>query len=110
MGLPPELAAYCEPAMALSFMMAAFWSCTALFRGLLAKARTTTSLAASGILRILTAVCAGAISLVMPELNGAVLGVGAWILSYAVETAVSSWRLSRLGWYVEASPSPVPTR
>ena len=101
MGLPSELAAYCEPAMAFSFVMAAFWSCTALFRGLLAKARTTRSLAASGVLRIVTAAIAGSISLAHPDLNGALLGVGAWVLSFAVETAVSSWRLRKLGWYVE---------
>lgn len=101
MGLPPNLAAYCEPAIKFTFAMAAFWACTALFRGLLAKARTTTSLAASGLLRILTAVIAGAVSLAYPELNGGLLGVGAWVLSYLVEATVSSWRLRRLGWFVE---------
>ena len=35
------------------------------------------------------------------DLNGATLGVVAWILSYAVETAVSTWRLRKLGWYVQ---------
>jgi hypothetical protein len=101
-GLTPELAAYCEPALKLSFVMAAFWSCTALFRGLLAKARTTKSLAASGILRIVTAAGAGFISLSFPDLNGALFGLVAWVLSYVVETIISSWRLNRLGWYVEA--------
>ena len=36
-----------------------------------------------------------------PDLNGATLGVVAWMLSYAVEAAVSTWRLRRLGWYAE---------
>jgi progressive ankylosis protein len=102
MGLPPELAAYCEPAMGISFVMAAFWSSTALFRGLLAKARTTTSLAASGALRVLTAALAGSIILAYPDINGALLGVSAWVLSYVVEAIVSSWRLRKLGWFVEA--------
>jgi hypothetical protein len=101
MGLTPELASYSGPAMAISFFMATFWGCTALFRGLLAKARTTGSLAASGVLRIVTAAAAGSIALANPDLNGAALGVVAWILSYAVETAVSTWRLGKLGWYVE---------
>ncbi|MEM6499940.1 MAG: hypothetical protein AAF709_24925, partial [Pseudomonadota bacterium] len=101
MGLTPELAAYCEPALAVSFVMAAFWSSTALFRGLLAKARTTKSLAASGILRIGVAASAGSLSIVYPELNGALLGVSAWILSYAIETTISGWRLQRLGWYAK---------
>ena len=102
MGLTPELAAYSQPAMAISFLMAAFWGCTALFRGLLAKAGMTGSLAASGVLRIVTAAAAGSIVLANPDLNGAALGVAAWILSYAVEAAVSTWRLHKLGWYVKA--------
>ena len=102
MGLPPSLAAYCEPALTISIAMAAFWGCTALFRGLLAKARTTKSLAASGVLRVLTAAAVGFLSLGHSELNGALLGVAAWVTSYAVETAISTWRLRRLGWYIEA--------
>ena len=101
MGLTPELAAYCVPAMGIAFLMAAFWSTTALFRGLLAKARTTTSLAVSGTLRIVTAGGLACLSLPYPELNGALLGVAAWIGSYVVEAMFSAWRLRRLGWYVE---------
>jgi O-antigen/teichoic acid export membrane protein len=99
MALTPELAAYSAPALILSFVLAPFWSTTALFRGLLAKARSTGSLAASGVLRILSAMAAGSVALVLPGVNGAVLGVAAWILSYAVEAAISTWRLRRLGWY-----------
>ena len=101
MGLTPQLARYCEPALAVSFVMAAFWSMTALFRGFLARARTTKSLAASGVLRIMVAAVAGSISIVYPHVNGALLGIGAWILSYALETAISTWRLRALGWFVE---------
>ena len=101
MGLTPELAQYCEPAMRVAFLMAAFWSATALFRGLLAKARTTTSLAVSGSLRIAAAALVGALSLVYPDVNGALLGISAWIFSYSIEAAFSSWRLSKLGWFVE---------
>ncbi len=101
MGLTPELASYAEPALAISFAMAAFWGCTALFRGLLAKARSTGSLAASGVLRIVTAAITSSIALTNPDTNGAALGIAAWILSYVVEAAVSTWRLRQLGWYVE---------
>jgi hypothetical protein len=41
------------------------------------------------------------IALANLDTNGATLGIAAWILSYAVESAVSAWRLRRLGWYVE---------
>src|SRR5262245_21745153 len=54
-ALTPELASYAEPALAISLAVAAFWGCTALFRGLLAKALTTGSLAASRLVRIVTA-------------------------------------------------------
>jgi hypothetical protein len=101
MGLTPELAAYCEPAVRICFLMAAFWALTSLFRGLLAKARTTTSLAVSGVLRITSAVIASSLSLIYPEQNGALLGVAAWIFSYMVESAFSGWRLVKLGWYVQ---------
>lgn len=101
MGLTPELAAYMGSAMAISFAMAGFWGATSLFRGLLATARTTRSLAASGVLRVLTAAVAASIAVFNPALNGATLGVVAWILSYAVEASVSMWRLRRLGWYVK---------
>jgi progressive ankylosis protein len=47
-GLTPELASYAEPALAISFTMVAFWGCTALFRGLLAKALTTDHLRPAG--------------------------------------------------------------
>jgi hypothetical protein len=101
MGLTPELTAYCEPAVGAAFTMAAFWACAALFRGLLAKARTTTSLAIAGVLRVVTAVAAGSISLGYPDLNGGLMGVGAWVLSYVVESCLSGWRLRRMGWFVE---------
>jgi progressive ankylosis protein len=102
MGLTPELAAYCAPAVGIAFLMAAFWSSAALFRGLLAKARTTTSLAFSGSLRIITAGLIASLSLAYADFNGALLGVAAWIGSYVVEALFSAWRLRRLGWYTEA--------
>jgi len=106
MGLTPELAAYARPALILSLILAPFWSLAALFRGLLARARTTGSLAASGILRIASAAAASSITLSMPELNGAFLGVAVWTLSHSVETAISTWRLRRLGWFVDTKPAP----
>lgn len=102
MGLTPALTIYCEPAMGAAFTMAVFWACTALFRGLLAKARTTSSLATAGVLRVVTAVAAGSISLSYPDLNGGLLGVCAWVLSYVVESGLSGWRLRRIGWFAGA--------
>lgn len=47
-ALTPALASYTEPALAISFALAAFWACTARIRGSLAMAITTGSLTASG--------------------------------------------------------------
>ncbi|MGD9803518.1 MAG: hypothetical protein AB7E81_18750 [Hyphomicrobiaceae bacterium] len=105
MGLTPELATYAAPALVLSLILAPFWSLAALFRGLLAKARTTGSLAASGILRILSAAVASSTMIAWPDVNGAFVGVLVWTLSHAVETAISTWRLRRLGWFVEVHPA-----
>jgi hypothetical protein len=52
------------------------------------------------VLRIATAAAAVSISLTRPELNGGLLGVAAWVFSYAVETSLSLWRLRRLGWFI----------
>jgi Na+-driven multidrug efflux pump len=101
MGLTGDLAAMSEPALAAGFAMVTFWACAALFRGLLAKARTTRSLAVGGLMRIATAGVVGALVLAYPNVNGPLLGIIAWIVSYAVETAISAWRLHRLGWYVQ---------
>jgi Na+-driven multidrug efflux pump len=97
MGLTPELSAYCAPAMKLAFLMAIFWALAAYCRGLLAGARSTTLLAFTGALRVGTVAAVGALSLAVAGINGAVLGLAAWVLAYAMETAVLGWRLRRPG-------------
>ncbi|MDX1433471.1 MAG: hypothetical protein R3286_13590 [Gammaproteobacteria bacterium] len=95
MGLTRELSAYCAEALRLAFAMAFFWAIAAFFRGLLAGARSTTMLAASGALRVLAVAALGSVTIFHPDLNGALLGLGAWILAYAVESALLGWRLGR---------------
>ena len=95
MGLTPALGRYCAPAMQLAFLMAFFWALAAYLRGLLAGARSTTMLAITGVLRVATVAAVGTLTFVAPDLNGAVLGLGAWILAYAAETAVLGWRVRR---------------
>jgi len=96
MGLTPELARYCAPAMKLAFLMALFWALAAYCRGLLAGARSTTMLALTGALRVGTVAAVGSLTLVVAGFNGAVLGLIAWILAYAAETGVLGWRLRRV--------------
>jgi Na+-driven multidrug efflux pump len=88
MGLTEELSAYSEPAMRAAFAMALFWAFAALYRGLLAGARSTRMLAVTAALKLGAAALAGAAVLAVPQVNGAVLGLSAWILAYAVEVAV----------------------
>lgn len=98
MGLTGELLAYCVPAMRVTFAMAFFWAFAALFRGLLAGARSTTMLALSSSARILAVCAVGMATLVNPQINGAVVGLVAWILAYALECVVLGWKLRDMGY------------
>ncbi len=93
MGLAGELRAYSEPAVLLIFLVAPFWGYAALFRGLLAGARRTTVIALSAALRLAAVVAMGGLALLAPGMNGAVFGVVAWALTFAVEAAVLGQRL-----------------
>lgn len=97
MGLGAVLEQYCAPAMKLCCIMAIFWAYSALFRGLMAGARSTTVLAATGAARALSAGCAVSIALLDPTLNGAVLGLTAWTCGYAAEVVILWFRLRRGG-------------
>jgi len=96
MGLQPELRQYCAPALKLAFLMSATWAYSALFRGLLAGARNTTMLAASGLSRISVAVLMTSIGLALPTANGAVIGIVAWMAGYGVEAGLLTVQLRRL--------------
>ncbi len=96
MGLEAELRHYCRPAMQLAFLMAAAWAFSALFRGLLAGARNTTMLAASGLSRIAMAILVSGAGLLLAGANGAVIGIVGWIMGYGTEAAVLALQLRRL--------------
>jgi progressive ankylosis protein len=104
-GLTAELFTICAPAMQIAAGLAVGWGFSSLFRGLLAGARTTGALAVTGILRLLTAAIFGASVFLFADLNGAVIGMSAWIASYAVEAAYSGMRLHRMGWYAQVRSS-----
>ncbi len=96
MGLSVELAAYSLPAMKLAFFMAAVWSFSALLRGLMAGARSTKTLAVTGGARLFVAIVASIATLSNPTINGATLGLSAWVLGYAAEVAILVWQLRRM--------------
>ena len=102
MGLDDELVKTCAPAMLLVTGLAFGWGFASLFRGLLSRARLTRALAVTGLMRLTTAALIGTAVFWYSDLNGAVLGLAAWIASYAVEAAYTGGRLVQLGWYVEA--------
>ncbi len=97
MGLEPALEAYCAPAMQIAFLMASFWGLSAVFRGLLAGARDTSTLAISGLSRIAAAALVAAAGLFLPGGNGAVIGLTAWMAGYGAEAAILALRVRRLG-------------
>ncbi len=97
MGLKPVLEAYCAPAMQFAFLMAVFWGLSAVFRGLLAGARSTGALAVSGIARVSAATLVAAASLLLPGGNGAVIGLAAWMAGYCAEAVILAARVRRLG-------------
>ena len=77
--------------------MAVLWSLSALSRGLLANQRRTRLLALTAGVR-LAAVCAtGTIIVLDPSVNGAVVGLAAWMLAYAFEVVVLGRRLLTRG-------------
>jgi Na+-driven multidrug efflux pump len=96
MGLKPALQDYAAPALKLAFLMSAAWAFSALFRGLLAGARSTTMMAVSGVSRIAVAALLSSSVLVFAGLNGAVVGLVAWMAGYACEAALLGYALKRL--------------
>jgi Na+-driven multidrug efflux pump len=96
MGLEPELRAYSAPALKLAFLMSAAWAFSALFRGLLAGARSTTMMAVSGITRVAVAALISALVLLAAGANGAVAGLLAWMAGYGAEAVLLGLALRRL--------------
>jgi len=95
MGLNEELAAYAGPAVSFAFAMAIVWAMSALCRGLFANQRRTRSLAVTAIVRLLAAVLVGSVLLIEPDMNGAVIGLLAWMLAYLFEVLVLGRHLLR---------------
>jgi len=96
MGLKGTLRDYCLPALKLSFLMAAAWAYSALFRGLLAGAQNTTVLAASGLSRIVIAALASGAIFAISDVNGAVVGIIGWMAGYGLEASFLAFQLRRM--------------
>ena len=93
MGLRGDLLAYSEPAIMITFLVAGVWGYAALFRGLLASARRTGTVAVSALARMAVVVLVGSTTLFWGGVNGAVIGILAWSATFAAEAGLLGWRL-----------------
>ena len=50
-------------------------------------------MAVTAVLRLLAALLVGSVLLINPGINGAVIGLAAWMLAYLLEVMVLGWRL-----------------
>ncbi len=95
MGLTPEIADTIAPALLLFFLLAGALGYSALCRGLLLGARLTAQIAKSAGVRLLVVFAIGCLSLILTDMNGAVLGVLALIGGFGAEMVVLGLRILR---------------
>ncbi len=93
LGLNEELSAYVTPAMVVAFLIPFLWGFSATFRGLIAGARKTRSLVVSAAGRLTVVVAVGSLTLVFPQLNGAIIGVCAMMAAFGTEGLVLGERV-----------------
>lgn len=93
MGLSQELSGYISPALRFSMLTGLAWGYAALFRGLLAAARTTKPIAKSAAMRLAVVVTFGLTTLFVPWENGAIFGILAFTSAYICEALVLGWHL-----------------
>lgn len=91
MGLGAELAEYAKPAVQMSLLTAIVWGYSSLFRGLLAAMRRTRIIAGSAALRFVVVLAVGCVTLVAPNLNGAVVGIAAIGCAFLAEALLLGW-------------------
>ena len=94
MGLTPELSGGVAPAVSLFWALAFMLGFAALFKGLLLNMRVTSQIALSALARFGVVVSIGSASLLLPDANGAVLGVSAMMGGFCAE----AWVLGRRIW------------
>ncbi len=88
MGLQGPLAAYAATGTLVLVAMPLAWSYAAAFRGLLAGARHTRAMATSGLVRLAIAGAVSSLCLLLPTLNGALIGTVAMTASFAAEAVL----------------------
>lgn len=93
LGLTPEIADTIGPALLLFWVLAVVIGFSALTRGLLLGARITGVIAKAAGMRLVVVFSVGCLALLMPHMNGAVLGVLALIGGFGAEMVVLGRRV-----------------
>jgi hypothetical protein len=93
MGLTPELSAVIAPSLRLFSLLALVLGFSALFRGLLLRARITAQIARAAAVRIAVVVAVGMVALLQPDMNGAMLGLLALVGGFGSELLMLGYRL-----------------
>ena len=91
MGLPEKLATYAAPGVYMILLVVIVWGYSSLFRGLLSAMRKTRIIAASAVIRLLTVIAVGSVTLFAPNLNGAAVGVAAIGCAFLAEVLILGW-------------------
>jgi Na+-driven multidrug efflux pump len=93
MGLPANISNYATPGVQMVMLVVIMWGYSSLFRGLLAAMRKTQVIAGSAMIRLLVVIAVGSITLFVPHVNGAAIGVAAIGAAFLAEALILGWRL-----------------
>ena len=96
MGLPPEMADYIAPALALGGLLALTMTASALTRGLLINAKRTGIIAISSAGRLFAVILVGGLAMLIDAQNGAMIGILAFIAGFTFESLLLAGRLLRM--------------
>lgn len=91
MGLSDELARACVPGLLVALTVPVFFGYAAVLRGLMGVARQTRVLALTAIGRFAMVIGVVSLTLFLPGVNGAMMGVAALASAYLLETSWLSW-------------------
>ncbi len=96
MGLREELSTYARPGVQMMLFAAVVWGYSSLLRGLLSAMRRTGAIAGSAAIRLLVVIAVGSVTLIAPDLNGAMVGIGAIGAAFLAEALVLGWRVRQV--------------
>lgn len=96
MGLGEELSTYAKPGVQMMLFAAIVWGYSSMLRGLLSAMRRTGAIAGSAAIRLAVVIAVGSVTLIAPNLNGAMVGIGAIGAAFLAEALVLGWRVRQV--------------